>query len=494
MKTAPSKIRIIVTSSTVLASIVMFAGCTVGPDYKKPEVAIPHEFREQTGASNTASIADLPWWDTFQDKALQELISEALANNYDLKMAVSRIEQARALVDVTRSGGLPQIGYNATGGSDKAITVQEDSVGDVRYNRLGGSLNALWELDVWGRIRHTTEASMANLLAQQDVYHGVILTLVSDIATNYFQLLELDRELAIAQESSDTYKRMVNLFSDRLEAGKDSELPVHRGQAAYNSSIATIAFLKQQITLQENVISILLGGYPKAIKRGHILTEQVLPETPLGTTTDILQRRPDIMQAEQAMVAANAEIGVAVANFYPTFSLSALLGIEGVEVSDEFSKLHISNALGNITGPIFTGGRLQAIYRQRQAFWDEAVTQYKKTVLTAFKETSDALAAQKNLVNRRDGLQKQVEALRRAMDISLLRYDGGRSSYFEVLEAQQLLFPAEAELAQTQRDQLIAVVNLYKSLGGGWKPVVSGENSIPENVSLHQDSIQTEGK
>jgi multidrug efflux system outer membrane protein len=198
------------------------------------------------------------------------------------------------------------------------------------------------------------------------------------------------------------------------------------------------------------------------------LVKQKLPVTPLGTTTAMMQRRPDILQAEQVMIAANAEIGVAVANFYPRVDLAALLGVQAANVTGSFETFSIGSLFGSLAGPIFTGDRLESIYKQRQAFWDEAVARYKKTVITAFRETSDALVAQKNLVGQRQSLKGQVAALRRSTELALMRYDGGRSSYFEVLEAQQQLFPAEAALAQTQRDQLIAVVNLYKALGGGW--------------------------
>jgi multidrug efflux system outer membrane protein len=490
MKTAPWMIRYIIKYSMAPAAILISMGCTVGPDYKKPQVTMPQEFRTQVRSADASSIADMPWWHVFEDEELQGLIRKSLANNYDLKVAIARIEQARSVVKVTRSASIPQIGYNAFGGAERTFAPQEESVETVGYSTFGGVLNAVWEVDMWGRIRRSTESAMAILLAQEDVRHGIILTLISDVAANYFQLIELDRELAIAEESSGTYKRTHSLFSDRFEAGKDSDLAVQRVLAAYNSSIATVESIKRQIVQQENAISILLGEYPRGITRGQTLTKQVLPTTPIGATTDILQRRPDIMQAEHVMISANADIGVAVANFYPRVGLSTLIGAQAADVSEDFSSFGIGSAIANVTGPIFTGGRLQAIYIGRQAFWDESVAQYKKSVLNAFRETSDVLAAEKTLVNQRAALQKQVDALRSSVDLSLLRYDGGRSSYFEVLEAQQQLFPPEAAFAQTRRDQLIAVVNLYKALGGGWKSAEASNNSNPKN----QNSISTGGK
>lgn len=477
----PLAVRRILKGAAVFITTLSVIGCTVGPAYEPPEVVIPDAFRAQRTA-DANSIADLPWWNVFQDPVLQELITQGLRNNYDLTIAVARIEQARALVGVVRSESMPQIGYEGSGGYDRFVAPQEEAIDAIDYTTFSGGLNAAWELDVWGRIRHSTDAALANMLAQEEVRRAVILTLVGDLATNYFQLLSLDSELAIAQESSDTYKGMRSFFSDRSKAGKDSDLPVQRASAAYNASIADIATLKRRIAQQENAISLLVGSYPTDVRRGYPLKDQFLPQTPVGTTTDLLKRRPDILQAEQVMIGANAEIGVAVANYYPRIGLSALLGGEAAEVTGSFESFGIGNIFANLTGPIFTGDRLESIYEERQAFWDEAVAQYKKTVLTAFKETSDALAAQEHLVQQREALFNQVGSLQRSAELALLRYRSGRSSYFEILEAQQQLFPAETALAQTQRDQLIAVIDLYKALGGGWKlpePAAGGAPQLP---------------
>ncbi|MGH6911027.1 MAG: TolC family protein, partial [Phenylobacterium sp.] len=259
------------------------------------------------------------------------------------------------------------------------------------------------------------------------------------------------------------------LFTLRFEAGRDNNLPVQRAQAAYDASRARAADLTRLITQQENAISILVGGFPRAIERGRTMDAQTMPETPLGTTSELLQRRPDILRAEQTMISANAQIGVAVANFFPRVGLSALVGGQGLIISGDGAGFGIWNAALGAAGPIFSGGRLESEYKERQAFWDETVGDYKRTVIVAFQETSDNLVAQRTLVDRRAALESQVAALRRSSELALTRYDAGRASYFEVLEAQQQLFPAEDELARTQRDQLLAVVGLYKALGGGWK-------------------------
>ena len=294
---------------------------------------------------------------------------------------------------------------------------------------------------------------------------------MSDIANGYFRLLQLDREMAIARESEAVYRKTLDLFTLRFEAGRDNRLPVERTKAALDSSSARIADLQREITQQENALSILLGEYPQPIQRGAPRTAQVMPpQTPVGLTTDLLRRRPDIRQAEQVMIGANAEVGVAVANFYPRIGLSALLGVIGVNGGGGIDgTFGFWRAGAGLAGPIFTGGRLKSIYNERKAFWDETIAQYRKTVLVAFRETSDALIAQQTLVARRAALEAQVQALRNSVELALTRYEAGRASYFEVLEAQQQLFPAQDELARTQQAQLVAVVNLYKALGGGWK-------------------------
>jgi len=453
----------------LLAGLVAIAGCTLGPEYKQPDASPPVTFRSQLSPADASSLADLPWWDVFGDEALQRLITEALGNNYDLQIAVARIEQARALLGVTRSQYYPQVGYEGFAEGDRAVLPREDGgSASNTYGTLGGLLSFGWEFDVWGRIKRAEEASRARLLGQESVKRAVMLTLVSDVAANYFRLLELDRELAIADEAVRVFKQTLDLFTWRYEAGKDSHLPVERAQANHEAAVARIADLRREITQQENALSVLLGAYPRAIERGRPLVTQTTPAAPVGLTTDLLRRRPDILAAEQEMVSANAEIGVAVANFYPRIGLSALAGGGGL-ANDDFTSFSTWNAIGNFTGPLFTGGRLEALYQERQAYWDETVASYRKTVLTAFRETSDALVAQQTLADRLQALQRQVKALRQSVDTSLLRYDAGRASYFEVLESQQRLFPAEDDVARTQQAQLVAVVNLYKALGGGWQ-------------------------
>ena len=464
-------ISIIWTARKLLLATVpamLIAGCTMGPEYKQPPVHTPQTFRDQIGPADAASIADLPWWSVFNDPPLQSLINEGLHSNYDLQVAVARIEQARDIVAQAQSQGAPQFGYNLGAAGQRDIVAGSNAAVGATYGTFGGVLNAAWEFDIWGRIKRSTEAAEANLLGQEDVRRGVMLTLVTDIAAGYFRLIELDRELAIAQDSVASYGKSLDLFTDRYKAGKDSDLPVQRSEALHQSAEANVATLQRLIHQQENALCVLVGRDPGPIERGRLLTEQTMPPTPVGETTALLKRRPDILAAEESMVNANAEIGVALANFYPKIGLNALVGGDGVTFGSGVQGFGLWGLALSAAGPIFTGGRLQAEYHQRQAFWDETVAEYRKTILTAFRETSDALIAEQTLVGEREKREAQIVALQRSISIAQLRYDNGRASYFEVLEAQQQLYPAEYELAQTQRDQLLAVVSLYKAVGGGW--------------------------
>ena len=394
---------------------------------------------------------------------------EALEHNYDLEATIARVEQFRARVGVIASDLYPHVGYAGTAARAQVFVPGVTSNGNPTTNAFWGFLDVAWEIDVWGRIRRATEAARAEFLASQDARRGIMLSLVSEVAAGYFQLLELDRRREIAQSSVVTYQRTLDLFTDRYEGGKDTQLSTSRAEASLAASLATIARLDEAIIKQENAISELIGASPHPIERGNPLIAQSPPAAPVGLTADLLQRRPDILRAEHEMISANAEIGVAVANFFPRIGLAALYGgasadIENI-VKNNFS---IWNIAGNLSGPIFQGGRLIEQYHARQAFWDETIASYQGRVVKALREVSDALAAQSKLVDRRAAEQRQVNALSRAVELSLDRYHTGLANYYEVLEAMQQLYPAEDALAQSQRDQLLTVVALYKALGGGW--------------------------
>lgn len=440
----------------------------VGPDYERPPTELPERFRGQADSGDPASLADLPWWEVFDDPSLQQLVREALENNYDLKTAIARVEQFRAQVGVAASDLYPHVGYD--GGASRQKAFVPVAPGPNRtFNVFSGVLDVAWEIDVWGRIRRSTEAARAQLLASQDTRRAVMLSLVSDVASGYFRLLELDRQREIARTSAETYQQTFDLFSQRYEGGKDTKISTSRAEAALAESVATVARLDQAIIQQENALSELLGAPPRPIERGHPLTAQSSPAAPAGLTSELLERRPDILRAEHDMVSANAEIGVAVANFFPRIGLTALYGGEGNKIENVVkNNFSIWNVAGTMSGPIFQGGRLVEEYRARQAFWDETIAAYRESIVGALREVSDALAAQSKLVEQRTAEERQVRALAAAVDLSLLRYRTGLATYLEVLDAEERLYPAQDTLAQAQRDQLLTVVALYKALGGGW--------------------------
>jgi multidrug efflux system outer membrane protein len=451
-----------------LLMVVALAGCAVGPNYQRPPLDVPAETRGEDGPPTADSLADLPWWEVFGDPVLQDLVREAIANNHDLRAAVARVEQARQLVGVARADLLPQIGYNGEAARGRFFVPGAPS--NETLNTFLGSFNLAWELDIWGRIRRATEAARAEYLASEDVRRGVLLTLVSDVAQAYFELLSLDRELEIARLTTEAFDDTVQLFTDRYEGDVGTLLEVERGVAARAQAAATIPTIEAQIVAKENQICVLLGRVPGDIARGAPLDEQtVAPDVPVGIPAQLIERRPDIRQAEHAVVAANANVGVAVGNFFPRLGLSTLYGGQSSEIERLVKGAgNIWAVAGTLAGPIFQGGRLLASYRSTKAAWEASVQDFQQTTLNAFAEVSNTLVFDEKLKRVRDEKETQVRALGKSVELSLERYHEGISSYYEVLEAQQELFPAQLTLTQTIRDQLVTIVQLYRALGGGW--------------------------
>jgi outer membrane protein, multidrug efflux system len=459
-----------IVSSIVAAALL--GGCAIGPNYERPSVAEPQTFRGQATAE-AASLADAPWWEVFQDPILKELIQEALRNNYDVQIAAARVQEARANFRVSRSDLYPSLDYgagvsraNLTAGVSGGPGAQAATTNNFYY----GTLTASWELDIWGRIRRSNEAAWATLLATEDARRGVWLTLVSDVAQAYFELLALDVRLEIARNSTDAYQRTYNVFQDRFQFGTASKLETSRAEGALGEAQATIPQLESDIVAKENQIGILLGKRPAPIPRGTPLYAQaVVPTVPAGLPSTLLERRPDLRQAEQQLVSANARIGVAKAEFFPKLSLTALFGTASPEVSAlTGGSATIWAVAGMLSGPLFNAGRTLGNYRASVAQWEQAKLQYEQAVLTALREVSDALTALGKLSEAETGQDKAVKALEEAVGHATDRYRYGLASYFEVLEAQQQLYPAQNTLAQIRRDRLLSHVRLYKALGGGW--------------------------
>lgn len=448
---------------------LLLAACAVGPDYTRPDTPTPPTYREQLQPEEAASFADAPWWEVFHDETLRGLIGEALRSNYDLRTAVARVQQAQHLVGVTRSPLFPQVGYEGGAGRGRVFVGPEFP--NVTGNEFLGAFTLAWEIDVWGRIRRATEQAEAELYAVDDVRRGVVLSLVSGVAAAYFTLQELDQELEIAVRTVASFEDTVQLFTRRYTGGVDSKLSVERAKAALAQAAAAVPSLERQIVIQENAISILLGREPGPVTRQPLLTLQAVPpETPPGLPSQLLERRPDILQAEQAMAAANAAVGVATANFFPRLGLTALYGGQSSDLEKVFQGPgSVWQIAGSLAGPLFQGGALIENLRASDANYDAAVQQYQQSVLVALGEVSNALISQQKLAQQRVEQARQVEALKESVRLATLRYVGGLASYFEVLEAQQQLFPAELGLAQVDRDRLLAVVDLYRALGGGWE-------------------------
>ena len=460
-----------VVATAVLAG-ALIAGCAIGPDYKRPAVAEPPTFRGQE-TPEAVSFADAPWWEVFQDPILKTLIQEALRNNYDAAIAAARVQEARANVGVARSDYFPSLNSNVGASRTKVGPgVLGGAGGPVpnATNFYSASTIMSWELDVWGRIRRLNEAARAALLATEDARRAVWLTLVSDLAQAYFELLALDVRLQIARDSTAAYQRTYDLFLDRLNLGVASKLETSRALGALSDAQANIPQLESDIVAKENQISTLLGKAPGPIARGKPMYDQVVvPSVPAGLPSTLLERRPDLRQAEQALVSANARMGVAKAEFFPKLSLTALLGTASPEVSAlTGGSATIWAVSGLVSGPLLNAGRTLGTYRASVAQWDQARLQFEQTVLLALREVSDALTRLTRLSSAETAQDMAVKALGEAVEHAMDRYRQGLANYFEVLEAQQQLYPAQNALAQIRQNRLLAYAQLYRALGGGW--------------------------
>jgi multidrug efflux system outer membrane protein len=449
----------------------MLGGCVVGPKYTPPTAAAPPSFRGQEGSAQPASIADLPWWEVFQDQTLQGLVRTAIAHNLDLRIAAARVEQARELASQARSQYSPSAGYEAgvSGGKNEAAGAPGLNGGHTQGTGLAG-IQATWDLDLWGKIRHMNEAALAEYVASEQGRRAVLLSLVSGVAQGYYELLELDLQLEIAHQTADSLKSSLKIFEQRLEGGTASRLETVRAEAALASTAAQIPDLERRIALKENEINLLLGNSPGPIQRNAKLAGQILPpDVPAGLPSTLLERRPDVLQAEQAVRAANARVGIATASFFPSIGLTALFGRMSAPLEDFTKGSNAVWSLGaNAIGPLYAGGSLRSVKRQAIDAWEEAKLRYEQTALGAFRDVSNALITRQQLEAIRVQQIQAVKSGREAVEVSTQRYNAGKSSYYEVLTAQQELFPAENALAQTEFNRRLVIVQLYQALGGGW--------------------------
>jgi len=463
-----------------LLLVILLAGCAVGPDYSRPTVSTPAAYRYEV--KEAAETADTAWWQQFQDPTLDSLISEALAGNRDIKIAAAHVEQAAGVLIQTRAPLFPQFNYGGSATRERSSEQGGSAIWsymDNPRNAFSVFAGASWEIDLWGRVRRASEAARANLLATEEARRGTILSLVSLVATNYLQLCGLDEQLAIARQNLKSYGESVHLFELQFQHGQVSLMTVEQARTRYETAAATIPQLESQIVQTENALSILLGRNPGTIPRGRLLNRLDLPSIPVGLPSQLLERRPDLLQAEQNLIAANAQIGAAKALYFPTLSLTGSYGNASSELSDLFKgPARTWNYGGSITGPIFTAGAIFGQVKQAEAAQKAALLNYESSIQNAFADVENALVARTKIAEQLQAQKRLVDAAREYTRLAQLQYDGGYSPYSTVLQAQEQLFPAELNYAQYRTSLRTALVNVYKAMGGGWVTVADGMTTV----------------
>jgi multidrug efflux system outer membrane protein len=454
-------------------SLALVSACAVGPNYSRPEMPAPPAHRFVESEAQAESIADVPWWEVVKDPQLQSLIREAVANNLDLLTATARVEEVRAQYGIARSFLLPQVGLGAGYSAEQASRLSEPPQGTAAgktYQNWSAGFPVSWEIDLFGRLRREKEAAFAAYLATEQGRRAAIVTLVADVASTYLLLRELDLQLEVARRTVATNEETVSYYEKRLQGGVSNRLEVDRAVANRARTAAVIPDLERQVALAENALSLLLGRPPGPIERaGTLSDEQIAPEVPVGLPASLLERRPDVLAAEQLLVASNANVGAAKALFFPTISLTGLLGT----ISGDFGDLlkadsNVWQVSPSLFAPIFQGGRIRRNYDAAKARFEQAAAQYRKAALNSYREVANAIVSVRKLAEARRELEDGVEALTNAAALSRSRYDAGLASYLEILNADQQLFDQELQLAQVRGEEMRSFVELYRALGGGW--------------------------
>lgn len=458
----------------LLATVLMLAGCTVGPDYRRPDVSVPREFRGQPQQPvSETSIADVVWWEVFKDETLLSLIRTALAQSWDVRIAATRVLEARAQVTIARSFQFPDVSGSAS--APYIRTTGSRAPTPIQFNETFSPLATLdlaWEIDLWGRLRRATEAARDDLLGSVDAQRSVITTLVSDVASAYFQLREHDLELEISRRTLASRQESLRLVTMRFEGGVAAQIDVRQAEVLLYTAAETIPEVERRIEQTENLISVLLGRNPAAVPRGRTLHESLVlttPTVPPGLPSSLLERRPDIRQAESQLAAATARIGVAKADYFPRVTLTGAAGAGGITINGSwFGPFGIASIGPQVTLPIFNMGRIKAGVDSAEARAQQAVLVYQQTIQQAFRDVADALVEHRKRRESREQQELLVQSLRDAAQLANIRYQGGVTSYLEVLDTERQLFDNELLLAQAQRDELLAIVRIYRALGGGW--------------------------
>jgi multidrug efflux system outer membrane protein len=463
-------------SALLVSALVaaLLSACAVGPNYNRPQVPTPPAHRFFEGEAEAQSVADFPWWGVVKDPALQQLIREAIANNLDLRTATARVAEARAQYGIARSFLFPEVGVSAGYSAQQVSRLSEPPQGTAAgktYQNWSAGFPLSWEIDLFGRIRREKEAAFAAYLATEEGRRAAVITLVADVASTYLFLRELDLQLDVARRTVQTNEETVRFYETRLKGGVSNRLEVDRATANRSRTAVVIPQLEQQIAIAENALCLLLGRPPGPIARGEALSDTATPpEVPVGLPAALLERRPDVLAAEELLVAANANVGAAKALFFPTISLTGILGT----ISGDFSNLlkadaNVWQVSPSLFAPIFQGGRIRRNYDAAKARFEQAAAQYEKAALNSYREVANALVSVKKLGEARLELEDGVEALTDAAALARSRYDTGLANYLEILNADQQLFDQEIQLAQTRGEEMRAFVELYRALGGGWQ-------------------------
>ncbi|MDY0186631.1 MAG: efflux transporter outer membrane subunit [Syntrophus sp. (in: bacteria)] len=454
----------------LLFCMILLSGCMVGPDYSKPVVPAPGAYRY--GVAEVQETADTAWWRQFGDPVLNGLISEALAGNRDVRIAAARVEQAAAVLTQTRAALFPWLNYSGSAARERASERNNSPVPssvDNPYRAYSVLAGATWELDLWGRLRRASEAARAELFATEEARRGAVLSLVTLVATHYLQLCGLDEQLAIARRNLKSYGDSVRLFELQFQYGQVSLMTVEQSRTRYETAAAAIPEIEAQIASTEHALSVLLGRNPGPIVRGRPLDELTPPSVPAGLPSQLLERRPDLRQSEQSLIAANAQIGAAKALYFPALSLTGGYGLASADLSDLFKgPARTWSYGGSITGPIFTAGAIYGQVKQAEAAREAALLSYQASIQNAFSDVENALVARTKAIERLQTQKRLVDAAMEYTRLAQLQYDGGYVPYSTVLQAQEQLFPAELNYALYRTALLTSLVDIYKAMGGGW--------------------------
>lgn len=446
-------------SSLLVIVSLLLAACTVGPNYAKPDVKPPDAWQVDVGTAN--DLANAAWWTKFGDPLLNDLVQNAVKENLDLKIAAARVDQYLGVLDATRSQYFPQIGASAT-----ATTQRMDGLTTESYQ---AALNATWELDLWGRIRRSSEAAQAQILSSEAGRRAVLLTLVSNVASGYITLQGMDKQLEIARDTERAYAESLKIIKLRFQYGTISQLQLSQAESQYESARQAVPRYESLIRQQENLISLLLGRTPGTIQRGKLFDQLSAPGIPAGLPSSLLERRPDIIQAEQTLIAANAQIGVAKAAYFPRISLTGLLGVTSSDLGKLFSSNSDLTSLGgSAVAPLFTFGATSGQVKQAEALQQQALLQYRKTIITALREVEDALIQTTKGREQVASQKKQITSLGDYSRLSRLQFEAGTASYLQVLDADRSLFSGQLSLVQGEIDVLTSLISVYKAMGGGW--------------------------